>query len=264
MPGPPHPEHLPAEQLLRWAASTFGHTLAITTSFQDEGMVIVDMIAKIDSSIRVITVDTGRLPEETFSMIDRVRARYGIAVETVLPEAGEVEEMTRRHGANLFYDDPSLRLLCCQIRKVRPLERKLKEFNAWVVGLRRGQSKSRAALRKIEESEGRLKISPLADWSRDRVRAYIEANGVPRHPLYARGYTSIGCAPCTRANESGADERAGRWWWETGQPKECGIHYTAEGRLRRRVDVLLDEILEPRPLTPMVAPALAETAVAGD
>ncbi len=227
-------------------------------------MVIVDMAAKIDPTIRVITVDTGRLPEETYGMIDRVRARYGIAVETVLPEAAEVEEMTRRHGTNLFYNDPSMRLLCCQIRKVRPLDRKLKEFNAWVVGLRRGQSESRAALRKVEDADGRLKISPLADWTRDQVREYLAANGVPRHPLYERGYTSIGCAPCTRATEAGEGERAGRWWWETGQPKECGIHYTAEGRLRRRVDVLLEEILEPRPMAPLAAAPLAESAIAGD
>jgi len=207
-------------------------------------MVIVDMAARIDLAVRVITVDTGRLPEETHHMIDTVRDRYGIRVETVFPDASEVGEMVRLHGMNLFYRDGASRLLCCQVRKVRPLERKLESFKAWVVGLRRGQSESRAQLEKAAMDEGRLKLSPLAEWTQEQVRGYLREHDVPRHPLYAAGYTSIGCAPCTRASQPGEEERAGRWWWENGQPKECGIHFTPEGRLRRRVDVLLDEVLQ--------------------
>lgn len=238
-------QRAPAEQLLAWAIGQFGPRLAISTGFQAEGMVIVDMAARIDPAVRVITVDTGRMPEETYGMIDRIRSRYGIRVETVFPDAGEVEEMVRQHGMNLFYQEPALRLLCCQVRKVRPLDRKLKEFRAWAVGLRRTQSPDRAGVQKIEPVDGRLKLSPLADWSRDQVEDYLRRHEVPRHPLYERGYTSIGCAPCTRPTAEGEDERAGRWWWERETPKECGIHFSANGASRRRVDVLLEEVLRP-------------------
>ena len=235
---------LPAQELIRWAIATYGSSLAFTTSFQDEGMVIVDMAVRMSASVRVITIDTGRLPEATHHMIDTVRERYGIMVETVFPDAGEVGEMVHRHGMNLFHHEAALRLLCCQVRKVRPLERKLQEFSAWVVGLRRSQSEARASLTNADFVDGRLKLSPLADWSRGQVADYIRTHNVPRHPLYAEGYTSIGCGPCTRATGSGENERAGRWWWETDQAKECGIHFTAEGRVRRRVDVLLEEVLQ--------------------
>ena len=245
----PHYHHLleaTAEDLLSWASHSYGPSLAICTSFQAEGMVIVDMAARLNREVRVVTVDTGRMPEETYQMIDMVRSRYGIAVETVLPDAAEVEEMVRQHGTNLFYREVPQRLLCCQVRKVRPLERKLKEFRAWAVGLRRSQSRDRAAVPKIEETDGRLKLSPLADWSRDQVEDYSRRHDVPRHPLYERGYTSIGCAPCTRATDAGENERAGRWWWEAEAPKECGIHFSANGAARRRVDVLVEEVLRPR------------------
>jgi phosphoadenylyl-sulfate reductase (thioredoxin) len=133
-------------------------------------------------------------------------------------------------------------MLCCSVRKVRPLERKLEEFSAWVTGLRRGQSALRAELPKLEIRDGRAKISPLAGWTSEELEEYLERRRVPRHPLYARGYTSIGCAPCTRATEAGEDERAGRWWWEQDADKECGIHFSAQGRAERRVDVLLREL----------------------
>ncbi len=231
------------ETVLRWAIPRFGSSLALCTGFQAEGMVLIDMAARIDPSIRVLTVDTGRLPDETYRMIDTVHLRYGIRAETVTPDSGEIEEMTRLHGSNLFLHDQSMRLLCCQIRKVRPLERRLRDFSAWVVGLRRSQSDSRSALEKIERIDGRLKLSPLADWSYGQVQAYIRDHRVPLHPLYTRGFTSIGCAPCTRATAPGEDERAGRWWWELDAAKECGIHYAAHGRLRRHVDVLLEDVL---------------------
>jgi thioredoxin-dependent adenylylsulfate APS reductase len=231
--------------LLSWAITTFGEQFAIATSFQAEGMVVLDMAARIAPAVRVITLDTGRLPEETHAMIEQVRSRYGIAVETILPDPDEVAAMVERHGRDLFYEGVPQRMLCCEVRKVRPLERKLRELRAWAAGLRREQSETRATLPKVQEENGILKLSPLADWTGEQVREYVHRNGVPQHPLYRQGYASIGCAPCTRAIQSGESERAGRWWWEQDAAKECGIHFSPDGRVTRAVDVLLKEILEP-------------------
>lgn len=231
---------------MSWATGAYGDGFAVSTSFQAEGMVIVDMIAKLAKSPRVITLDTGRLPAETYQMIETVRERYGIAVEVIYPDAAELESMVSRHGPNLFYRETALRMLCCNIRKVRPLDRKLKELKAWAVGLRRSQSDSRAEVLKVDLDAVPVKISPLADWTLEQVDEYIRQNDVPRHPLYARGYTSIGCDPCTRAIDAGESERAGRWWWEREADKECGIHFTADGRVQRTVDVLLEEVLGSR------------------
>jgi phosphoadenylyl-sulfate reductase (thioredoxin) len=176
-------------------------------------------------------------------MIETVRERYGLAVEIVCPDAAEVESMVALHGPNLFYRATAMRMLCCDIRKVRPLDRKLKELKAWAVGLRRDQTEARAGAPKVDLEASPVKISPLADWTSQQVQDYIREHDVPRHPLYARGYTSIGCDPCTRAVEAGESERAGRWWWEQEADKECGIHFSADGRVQRTVDVLLDEVL---------------------
>lgn len=239
-------EQASAPALIEWATGEFGGSLAIATAFQAEGMVIVDMAARISPAVRVFTLDTGRLPEETYRMIETVRERYGVTVETVAPDTGEVEAMVGLHGPNLFYQAVALRNLCCEVRKVRPLERRLRELQAWVVGLRRGQNGSRADVRKIEEIEGKLKLSPLADWTAADVSEYIREHDVPMHPLYAAGYRSIGCAPCTRAVAAGEDARAGRWWWELDASKECGIHFSPEGKVERKLDVLLSEVLEAR------------------
>jgi phosphoadenosine phosphosulfate reductase len=222
-----------AAEILTWAHQTFGGSFAIATSFQKEGMVILDLASRIAPDAHVFTLDTRRLPEESLAMIEVVRRRYGVEVEVVRPDASEVERMVSEHGLNLFYARPELRQLCCEIRKVRPLERKLKEFRAWATGLRREQSETRAHIPKVEMVDGRTKICPLADWTAGQVDRYIRENDVPVHPLYARGYTSIGCAPCTRAVELGEGERAGRWWWEQDQKKECGIHFAQDGSVRR-------------------------------
>lgn len=227
-------DNLSAAELVSWALSTYGGEFAIATSFQKEGMVIVDMAWRAHGpGYRVFTLDTGRLPEETYRMIETVRERYGIAVETVSPLAEDLERMVGEHGANLFYRSAELRALCCDVRKVRPLRRKLDEFKAWATGLRREQSAARANVRKAEQVDGRLRLSPLADWSAEQVERYIREHDVPVHPLYARGYTSIGCAPCTRAVAEGEDVRAGRWWWEQDSRKECGIHFAADGKVER-------------------------------
>lgn len=207
-------------------------------------MVVLDMAAKISASVRVFTLDTGRLPEETYEIIETVRGRYGVRVELVSPDPAELEAMVTRHGPNLFYESLPYRNLCCHMRKVRPLERKLAGVDAWAVGLRRSQTESRDAVATVTEVDGRLKLSPLANWTSKQVEEYTRKYDIPQHPLYARGYTSIGCAPCTRATAPGEAERAGRWWWEHDGLKECGIHFTPDGRVQRTLDVLVREIVQ--------------------
>ena len=222
-----------ASEILAWAIESYGDSFAIATSFQKEGMVIVDLAARLAPEVRIFTLDTCRLPVETHRMIKTVRERYGIATEIVLPDPEEVHEMVSIGGQNLFYESVESRRLCCDIRKVRPLERKLLTLRAWATGIRRDQSETRARTPKVELSATPVKINPLADWTAAQVEEYTRANRVPVHPLYAHGYTSIGCAPCTRAIEPGEDHRAGRWWWERDARKECGIHFDPDGQVRR-------------------------------
>jgi phosphoadenylyl-sulfate reductase (thioredoxin) len=228
-------DHLSAAEVLSWAISTYGNEFGIATSFQKEGMAIVDLAVRAagPAGCRVFTLDTGRLPEETYRMMEAVRERYGVSVETVSPEPEDLEGMVAAYGPNLFYQSPALREMCCEIRKVRPLARKLREFKAWATGLRREQSETRTGVRKVEEVDGRLRVCPLADWTAQQVDDYVREHRVPLHPLYERGYASIGCAPCTRAVAPGESERAGRWWWEDRTVKECGIHFAAGGAVRR-------------------------------
>ena len=232
------------EEILQWAFERFGaQRLAIVSSFQAESMVLLDMAWRIEPRVRVITVDTGRLPQATYEMVDRVRERYGLPVEVVMPDARLVARMVHRHGVNLFYRSVPLRLLCCHVRKVLPLQAVLQELDAWVTGLRRGQWATRANIRKVEldhDHGGVVKLNPLADWDHEDVWAYIRQNDVPYHPYYDRGYSSIGCEPCTRPVEPGADPRSGRWWWEVNAPKECGMHCAIEtGGFEHEVEALL-------------------------
>lgn len=230
------------QEVLAWAMERFGSSLAICTSLQADGMAILDMAWRIDPAVRVFTIDTGRLPQETYDLLDQVRDHYNIEIEVYFPDATQVESIVRRHGMNLFYQDVNLRMLCCQTRKVLPLRRVLSSLDAWVTGIRRDQLSTRAATQKIEADNahgGIVKINPLADWTQEHVLAYIRAHAVPTHPFYAQGYTSIGCAPCTRRIEPGEDHRAGRWWWENGAVKECGMHCTIEsGRFEKEFEAL--------------------------
>lgn len=226
-------ENYPAAELVAWAVKSFGSAFGISNSFQKEDMVLVDLAARAGGPFRVFTLDTGRLHEETYRMMETVRERYGIAVEPAFPDREEVERMVAERGPNLFYGSIEARKMCCEIRKVRPLERMLAGFRAWATGLRREQTQARAGIRKVEQTGGRLKLNPLADWTSAQVEEYTRANRVPVHPLYAEGYASIGCAPCTRAIQPGEPERAGRWWWEQGGPRECGIHFAPDGSVRR-------------------------------
>ncbi|HEX6970669.1 MAG TPA: phosphoadenylyl-sulfate reductase [Limnochordia bacterium] len=232
------------EDVIEWALGRFHPRIAIATSLQAEAMVILDMAWRINPEVRVFTVDTGRLPVETYEMIDRVRDRYGVKVEVLFPETDVVEAMVREHGVNLFYKSVENRLLCCHVRKVRPLTKMLQTLDAWITGLRREQWATRANIRKIEldhDHGGVVKVNPLADWTKEDVWDYIKENDVPYHPLYDKGYTSISCAPCSRAVAPGEDPRSGRWWWEVNAPKECGMHCSIEtGGFEHEVEILLE------------------------
>jgi len=215
------------QDVLRWAYETYPEVV-IVASFQAESSVIIDMASRIRDDFRVLTLDTGRLPQPTYDMIDRTRERYGIAIEVVTPDAEETQRMVGEHGVNLFYRSIELRSLCCEVRKSRTLDRALKGRQAWITGLRRSQSTTRAQTPTVAPDAlhgGITKIAPLARWSKEQVWDYIRDNDVPYNTLYDQGYTSIGCEPCTRATTAGEDERAGRWWWEDNDVKECSIHW---------------------------------------
>lgn len=233
------------QEILEWALDRWGARLGICTSFQAEGMALLDMAWRIRPDVRVFTVDTGRMPEETYEVMEQVRARYGVSIEVLFPDAHQVETMVRRHGPNGFRGSVPQRLLCCHVRKVEPIKKALVGLDAWVTGLRRDQWASRANLRKLEidhDHGGLTKLSPLADWSAEEVLDYVRENAVPVHPLYAKGFTRIGCTPCTRATRPDEDPRAGRWWWETNAPKECGIHCPIEtGGLEHEIEALVGE-----------------------
>jgi thioredoxin-dependent adenylylsulfate APS reductase len=221
-------EHAGAEDLLAWALGRFHPRMAISAAGGVDGMTLVDMAWRINSDVRVFTLDTGRLPEQTYALFEAVRDRYGIEVEFEQPDARAVSGLVTDHGPNLMYRSFELRMRCCELRKVEPLTRKLATLDAWVAGLRREQWRSRTNIAKVEldrDHGGIVKVNPLADWTLERVWDYVRANDVPYHALFDQGYTSIGCAPCTRAVLPGEPERAGRWWWEEEDAdKECGIH----------------------------------------
>ncbi|MBM4336122.1 MAG: phosphoadenylyl-sulfate reductase [Deltaproteobacteria bacterium] len=227
---------LVAEELIRWGFDRFAPRIALSAGFgSPDGMVLLDLMHQIDPGrTRVFTLDTGRLPQETYNLIDRVRDRYEIEVEVFFPDPERVQKMVRQHGMNLFYETEEKRKLCCAVRKVEPLERALAGLDAWISGLRPEQSVTRSAVSAVEIDEvhgGRVKLNPLAGWSKDDVWAYVKKHAVPVNALHAQGYPSVGCAPCSRAIREGEDERAGRWWWERPESRECGIHtgYEEEG-----------------------------------
>lgn len=216
-----------AEAVIKWGLDRFHPRIALATSLQAEDMVVLDMAWKINPAVRVFTLDTGRLHEETYLMMERIRERYGIAVESYFPDRVAVETLEREKGFYSFRRSVEERKLCCGIRKVEPLGRALKGLSAWVTGLRRDQAVTRVATQKVERDDahgGIVKVNPLADWLLEQVWDYIRAHDVPYNPLHDLGYPSIGCAPCTRAIKPGEDIRAGRWWWERPEHKECGLH----------------------------------------
>ena len=215
-----------AEEVLRWALKEFSGQISLASSFGAEDVVLIDMIAKIDPKTRIFTLDTGRLNEETYDVMERIRRKYGVSIESYFPDREKVEKLERSKGFYSFRESVENRKECCHIRKVEPLERALKGLKAWITGQRREQA-GREGVQKVETDAangGLLKINPLADWTEKQVWDTIKKNSVPYNKLHDAGYRSIGCAPCTRAVATGDDERAGRWWWENPDHKECGIH----------------------------------------
>jgi phosphoadenosine phosphosulfate reductase len=213
-----------AAQVLAWAEARFGERAAIASSFGVEDVVLIDLAALHAPRLAVFTLDTGRLPPETYEVMEQVRRRYGIRIESVFPERTAVEKLECEKGFFSFRGSVEERKECCAIRKLEPLSRALAGRAAWVTGLRREQSPTRAAVEIVEIGSGLLKLNPLAGWSEAQVWKYARERQVPVNALHEQGYPSIGCAPCTRAVAPGEDVRAGRWWWESPEHKECGLH----------------------------------------
>ena len=218
---------------LKWVDETFGHKAAQMSSFGLEDQALFHMYWTINPDARLMTLDTLRLPTETYSLFDQTKLRYGVDIEFFYPEMNAVTDMVKEHGNNLFYKGVDNRKLCCGIRKVEPLGRALSGLNAWITGLRRDQGMDRGSIDIVEwdEAHGNYKVNPLANWSFEQVREFIDAKEIPYNELHDKGYPSLGCAPCTRAVGPGEDIRAGRWWWESDpNAKECGIHTIAPAR----------------------------------
>jgi phosphoadenosine phosphosulfate reductase len=222
-------ERKTAQEVLKWALDTFGPRIGLASSCGAEDVAIIDMMTGISKDrTNVFTLETGRLNQETYDVMDDVRTRYGIRINAYFPDQKEVEEMIRSRGMNLMYESVENRKLCCEIRKVHPLNRALSGLDGWITGLRRDQVSTRAETKKIELDSahgGIVKLNPIADWTSDMVWDYIRKNDVPYNKLHDAGYPSIGCEPCTRAIQPGEDPRAGRWWWENAASKECGLHF---------------------------------------
>lgn len=218
----------PARDIVAWAAQRFGAGLAVASSFSIEDCVVIDLLHKAaGSGARVFALDTGRLPDETYMTAERVRMKYGIDVTWFFPARDAVEQLISAKGLYSFRDSLDNRHECCNIRKVEPLGRALAGLDAWMTGLRREQAVTRTDTPEVELDAGHggmAKVNPIIAWTADEVRAYATEHRVPIHPLHDRGYPSIGCAPCTRAVAAGEHPRAGRWWWENPENKECGLH----------------------------------------
>jgi len=213
--------------IVRWALHEFGvRDLVLSSSLSLEDQVLTDMLLEADPEARIFTLDTGRCFPETYQVMQETMERYGMRFAVYAPDARELEDLVREHGPNCFYESVALRQRCCAVRKVNPLRRALAGAAAWMTGLRRAQSVTRTALEPVEwdAAHGLWKISPLWNWTLDAVQAYARERQVPVNALHAKGFVSIGCAPCTRAVRDGEDERGGRWWWENPEKKECGLH----------------------------------------
>ena len=227
--------HQTSEALLAYGLKKFGSKIVLASSLGAEDQVLTHMVASVYKSARIFVLDTGRLHQETYDTMDKTMKKYGISLEVYFPEAAAIEQMVRTQGPNLFYDSVENRKMCCQIRKVEPLKRVLKTAEAWITGIRREQSVTRKEVQLAEwdEAHGILKLNPLANWSNEQVWSYIKEHNIPYNALHDQGYPSIGCAPCTRAIQPGEDLRAGRWWWENPENKECGLH-VVDGKLVRK------------------------------
>jgi phosphoadenosine phosphosulfate reductase len=214
-------------EILSFFLDEYKGRIAFASSLGAEDQVLTHLIASIDPEVKIFTLDTGRLFPETYDLIERTNNRYKINMEVYFPSARKVEKMVKEKGINLFYESVENRKLCCFVRKIEPLHRALEGFEIWITGLRRDQSVTRNHFSMVELDEnnhGRVKINPLIDWSEKDIWDFVHAHNIPYNTLHDKGFPSIGCQPCTRAIQPGEDLRAGRWWWEMAEHKECGLH----------------------------------------
>ncbi len=223
-----------AQQVLEYFLTEYAGRIALSSSLSVEDQTLTDMIVRQFPSLyknekggcRVFTLDTGRLFPETYQLIDKTNLKYGIQIEVFFPDYREVQRMVREEGINLFYNSVESRHRCCRIRKLEPLKRAFRGLDVWICGLRREQSVTRRDMQVVEwdEIHGLIKVNPLISWTEEQVWDYVREHRVPYNKLHIRGYPSIGCEPCTRAVEPGEDVRSGRWWWESPDHRECGLH----------------------------------------
>lgn len=217
---------LSAQEILKYFIEEFDGKIAFGSSLGAEDQVLTDMIALIDKSTKIFTLDTGRLFSETYKTLQETDKKYGINIEVFFPKSGSVQKMVNENGINLFYKSVKNRKLCCNVRKIEPLTRAMSDVDVWVTGIRREQSITRILTEIVEydANNDKIKINPLLDWTTDDLWKYIHEKEIPYNSLHDKGFPSIGCEPCTRAVQDGEDVRAGRWWWETPEQKECGLH----------------------------------------
>jgi len=215
-----------AEELLSFFLKEYSGAIALSSSFSVEDQLLTEMVVNIDPNTRIFTLDTGRLFPETYDLIDRTSKKYNKPIEVFFPDPADVESMVRDKGMNLFYSSIENRKLCCNLRKIKPLARAMKGLKVWITGLRREQSVTRVDMQMIEwdENNNLLKLNPLINWTEDEVWKRVKERNIPYNPLHKKGFVSIGCQPCTRAVLPGEDPRAGRWWWENPDTRECGLH----------------------------------------
>jgi len=215
------------QEVLKWSLDNLHPKVAMASSFGAEDVVVIDMIMKINPKARIFTLDTGRLNQETYDVMDEIRQKYNMNIEVMFPDQNETEQMVRVNGMNLFYHSIGNRKLCCGIRKVHPLNKMLSTLDGWITGLRADQTEVRLKSNRIEIDEqhnGMIKINPIIEWTWEQTWDYIKKNNIPYNKLHDKGFPSIGCEPCTRAIKLGEPLRAGRWWWESDSQKECGLH----------------------------------------
>ncbi|MFT5206805.1 MAG: phosphoadenosine phosphosulfate reductase [Candidatus Omnitrophota bacterium] len=213
--------------VLKKAFELFGEDIALASSFGVEDNVLIHIAHQINPKFKVFTLDTARLPEETYVVMEAIRVKYNINIETYFPNQNSVEQLVREKGFYSFRDSVEARKECCFIRKVEPLNRALSAKKAWITGIRKDQIVTRSQMNAFEpdpKHAGLIKVNPLINWTETQVKDFAEQNQIPMNALFKQKYRSIGCAPCTRAVSDGEDERAGRWWWESPDKKECGLH----------------------------------------
>lgn len=214
------------EEVITYFASAYKNKIALSSSLGAEDQVLTHMLTKIDKDLKIFTLDTGRLFPETYDLVAETNKHFGLSVNVYFPNFEDVENMVKNRGINLFYNSIEERKMCCRIRKIEPLKRAFKGLEVWICGLRKDQSITRFYSKMVEwdAENGLIKINPLINWTENQVWEYIHNHNIPYNVLHDKGYPSIGCQPCTRAIEKGEDIRAGRWWWEEPEQKECGLH----------------------------------------